>query len=194
MINKLDHDHANSPSIVGYDDTYRKLAKHRIVFVSEAITDITAAQLSALLLYYDSEDHDAMIDMYIHTDGGQTTALGNIYDVMQMIQAPIKTICLGKCYSAGAVLLAAGTKGARYASKNSSIMIHGIQCGFPIPGHDMTSSKNYYDFLNDNNDNIMKILAHHTGHTLEKIKNDCLQDVWMNAEQALEYGIIDQII
>lgn len=73
-------------------------------------------------------------------------------------------------------------------------MIHGIQAGFPIPGHDITTSKNYFDFLKDNNDNIMKILAHHTGHSLEKVKTDCKQDVWMDAKQALDYGLIDYII
>ena len=195
---KYNHNHeheAVSPQVLtGYVDTYIKLAKHRIIVVSEDITDAMAAELSALLLYFDNEDHEAVIEIYIHSNGGAATGLANIYDVMQMISAPVKTVCLGKCYSAGAVLLAAGTKGQRYAMKNSSIMIHGIQAGFPIPGHDVTSSKNYYEFLQSNNDNIMKILAHHTGHTLEKVKEDCKQDVWMDAKQALEYGLIDHII
>ena len=189
-----DHDHMRQPLLTGYADTYIKLAKHRIVIVSEDVSDTMAAELSALLLYFDNEDHEALIEMYIHSNGGAATGLANIYDVMQMISAPVKTVCLGKCYSAGAVLLAAGTKGERYAMKNSSIMIHGIQAGFPIPGHDITSSKNYYEFLQSNNDNIMKILAHHTGHTLEKVKEDCKQDVWMDAKQALEYGLVDHIV
>ena len=111
-----------------------------------------------------------------------------------MISAPIKTICIGKCYSAGAVILAAGTKGERYAFKSSKIMIHGIQFGFPLPGQDIINSKNYYDFIKENNDNIMKILANHTGHPLEKLKEDCKQDLWLDAKQALNYGIIDHII
>ncbi len=189
-----DHEHGRPPLLTGYADTYIKLAKHRIVIVSEDVSDTMAAELSALLLYFDNEDHEALIEMYIHSNGGAATGLANIYDVMQMISAPVKTVCLGKCYSAGAVLLAAGTKGERYAMKNSSIMIHGIQAGFPIPGHDITSSKNYYEFLQNNNDNIMKMLAHHTGHTLEKVKEDCKQDVWMDAKQALEYGLIDHIV
>jgi|SRR5579885_1057869 len=189
-----DHEHVRPPLLTGYADTYIKLAKHRIIIVSEDVSDTMAAELSALLLYFDNEDHEALIEMYIHSNGGAATGLANIYDVMQMISAPVKTVCLGKCYSAGAVLLAAGTKGERYAMKNSSIMIHGIQAGFPIPGHDITSSKNYYEFLQNNNDNIMKMLAHHTGHTLEKVKEDCKQDVWMDAKQALEYGLIDHIV
>lgn len=186
--------HLHGPLLMGYADTYIKLAKHRVIFISENIDDAMAAQLSAMLLYFDNEDHEATIEMYIHSNGGAATGLANIYDVMQMIKAPIKTVCIGKCYSAGAVLLAAGTKGERYVFKNASIMIHGIQCGFPIPGHDMVTSKNYYEFLLENNDNIMKMLAHHTGHTLERVKEDCKQDVWMDAKKALEYGIVDHII
>lgn len=194
MFNKNCNEEFMKPSMSGYEDTYLKLTKNRIIFVSETIAPTMAAQLSALLLYFDNQDSDSMIQIYIHSNGGDASALANIYDVMQMIKAPIKTVCLGKCYSAAAVLLAAGTKGQRYAMKNSNVMIHGIQAGFPIPGHDITNSKNYYQFLNDNNDSIMKILAHHTGHTLEKVKEDCKQDVWLDSKGALEYGIIDHII
>lgn len=194
-MKKSNHEHENmKPVLSGYADTYIKLAKHRVIVVAEDVTDSMAAELSALLLYFDNEDHESIIEIYIHSNGGASSGLSNIYDVIQMISAPVKTVCLGKCYSAGAVLLASGTKGERYAMKNSSIMIHGIQVGFPIPGDDITSSKNYYDFLKDHNDSIMKILAHHTGHSLEKVKEDCKQDVWMNAKQALEYGLIDHII
>lgn len=191
---KNNHDHVVPPILPGYADTYVKLAKHRILFVSEDVSDVMAAELSAMLLYFDNENHEEPIEMYIHTNGGDATGLGNIYDVMQMIQAPIKTICIGKCYSAGAVLLAAGTKGERYAFKNSSIMVHGIQFGFPIPGHDLTNSQSYYDFINTNNDNIMKMLAHHTGQPLEKVKNDCKEDRWMTPKEALDYGLIDHIV
>ncbi len=189
-----DHEGMRAPLLMGYAETYVKLAKNRILFVSEGVSDVMAAQLSAMLLYLDNEDHENPIEMYIHSNGGHVTGLANIYDVMQMIKAPIKTVCIGKCYSAAAVLLAAGTKGMRYAFKNSSVMIHGIQFGFPIPGHDMTNSKSYFDFVNSNNDNIMKMLAHHTGHSLEKVKTDCKEDVWMDAKGALEYGIVDHVM
>lgn len=192
---KLNDEKAVMPSILpGYADSYIKLATHRIIVVAEVVTDRMAADLSALLLYLDNQDHEEPIELYIHSDGGAATGLANIYDVMQMIAAPVKTVCIGKCYSAAAVMLAAGTKGQRYAFKNANIMIHGIQAGFPIPGHDITSSKNYFQFLNANNDSIMKILANHTGHSLEKVKEDCKQDLWLNAKQALEYGIIDHIL
>src|ERR1035437_983358 len=163
----------------GYDETYIRLAKDRVIFLSENVTREVAAQLSALLLYYDNESRKKTIDIYIHSNGGDASGLSNIYDVMQMIKAPIKTICIGKCYSAGAVILAAGSKGLRYAFENSKVMIHGIQCAFPIPGHDMTNSHNYYEFLNENNDNIVKILAKHTGHSIAKVKEDCKGDVWL---------------
>ena len=193
-MGKNEHEHVKAPILTGYSETYIKLAQHRIIIVAEDITDTMAAELSALLLYFDNEDHDEPIEMYLHSNGGAATGLANIYDVMQMISAPVKTVCLGKCYSAGAVLLAAGTKGERYAMKHASIMIHGIQASFPIPGHDITSSKNHYEYLNTHNDSIMKILAHHTGHSLEKVKNDCKEDVWLDAKQALEYGLIDHIV
>jgi ATP-dependent Clp protease protease subunit len=191
---KLDHDSAPSPNYQRYIETYVKLSKDRTIFLSEDVTKEVAAELSALLLYYDNKDHQAPITLYLHSNGGDAYGLSNIYDVMQMISAPVKTVCLGKCYSAGAVILAAGAKGERYAMKSSKIMIHGIQFAFPLPGNDIINSKNYYDFIKDNNDNIMKILANHTGHPLEKLKTDCLQDVWLDAKQALDYGIIDKII
>jgi len=194
---KNDHDHEINDSFLmkmRYAETYVKLSKDRTIFMSENVTKDVAAELSALLLYYDNENHEEPITLYLHSNGGDASGLSNIYDVMQMISAPVKTICLGKCYSAGAIILAAGTKGYRYALKSSKIMIHGMQFIFPIPGTDIIGSKNYYQFVDDNNDNIMKILAYHTGHTLEKVKEDCKQDVWMDAKQALDYGIIDGII
>lgn len=192
------HNHENEPLriplLMGYSDSYVKMTRDRIIFLSEDITDRAGAELSALMLYYDTQDHDTEINLYIHSNGGAASGLANIYDVMQMIHAPVKTILLGKCYSAGAIILAAGSKGMRYALRSSKVMIHGIQFAFPIPGHDLTTSKNYYEFVKENNDSIMKILAQHTDHTLEQMKADCSQDYWMDAKEALAYGIIDHII
>lgn len=188
------HEAPIAPMPFGYVETYIRLAQERIIFLSEEITKDTAAALSALLLYYDNLDPNEYITLHINSVGGDVAALLNIYDVMKMIRAPITTICTGKCYSAAAALLAAGEPGQRYAFKNSQIMIHGIQCTFPIAGHDQTTSKNYYDFLKDYNDSIMKILAKHTKHPLDKVKEDCSRDLYMDAKQALEYGLIDGII
>jgi ATP-dependent Clp protease protease subunit len=178
---------------VGYSDSYVKLTNKRVIFLSEDVTIKTASDLSALLLYYDNiSDED--ITLYINTGGGDVSALSHIYDVMQLVRSQIKTICIGRCYSAGAFILSAGAKGKRYAFKNSKIMIHGIQFGFPLPGQDIMNSKNYYEFIKENNDILMKILARHTGHTLEKIKIDCKEDVFMTPQQAVDYGLIDVIL
>lgn len=197
MLNiKQDHDHDKlvASSIRGYDASYVKMSKNRAIFFSEDVSDQSAAELSALLLYYDNQDHEAPIYLYIHSNGGAISGLNNIYDVMQMIHAPIKTILLGKCYSAGAAILAAGTKGERYALKSSNVMIHGVQFVFPIMGDDLKTSKNYLEFIESVNDSLMKILSKHTGQPLDKVRSDCSREMWMDAKTALEYGIIDHIL
>ena len=105
--------------LAGYAETYVRLTQSRMIFLSEDVTKQTAAEMAALLLYYDNEDHESDISVYVHSNGGDAAGLANIYDVMQMIKSPVKTICIGKAYSAGAVILAAGAKGERYALKSS---------------------------------------------------------------------------
>jgi ATP-dependent Clp protease protease subunit len=195
MVIQKEHEHMQpSAFLVGYAETYVKLAKHRIIFISEDISNDLASELSALLLHFDNEDHSALIEIYINSHGGDVSGLFNICDVMQIISAPIRTICAGCAYSAAAVILSSGSKGERCAFKHSRIMIHGIQCVFPIPGFDMNRIKNYHDFMLENNDNIMKILADNTKTPLEKIRKDCNENVWMTPQMALEYGIIDRIL
>ena len=194
-MKKLDDHGTKEPTAPshGYFETYVKAAKSRVIFFSDVVTKKSAADLAAMLLYYDNISHEDPIYLYLNSPGGDAAGLTCIYDIMQMISAPVKTVCMGKAYSAGAILLASGT-GGRFAFKNSEIMVHGIQCIFPLPGEDIASSKNYFSFLKDNDDNIMKILARHTGHSLEKIKKDCEQDMWLSPKEALDYGIIDDII
>lgn len=177
-----------------YSESYIKLSKHRSIFLTEVITTEVAADLSALLIYYDSINPNDEITIYIHTDGGDVLGLNNIYDVMQLISSPVKTVCIGKAYSAGAVLLSAGTPGHRFAFKNSNIMIHGIQTSFPHLGDDLSNSKILYEFLTSCNINLMKILSYHTKHPLDQIKKDCLEDKYMTAKEAKDYGIVDYII
>ena len=176
-----------------YESSYVWLAKNRFIFLKEAITKEVAADLSALLLYYDNEG-SGDISLYINSDGGDSDGLSHIYDVFNMIKSPINTICLGKAYSAAAVLLAAGTKGKRYAYKNSKIMIHGVQFIFPIAGDDQVNSKNYFEFVKKNNNSVMKMLSDNTGHTLNKVTEDCKRNLFLDAKQALTYGIIDHVI
>jgi ATP-dependent Clp protease protease subunit len=194
-MNKKDqHDHFSMQMPMGYAESYVKLTKNRAIFISEGITDRLGAELSSMLLYYDNQDHEAEISIYIHTNGGSTTGMANIYDVMQMVNSPIKTILIGKAYSAGAWILAAGTKGKRYALRSSKVMMHGTQFVFPIPGFDFTNSKNYLEFVNTENDAMIAVMAKHTGQTFEKVKVDCQTEYWLDAKSALEYGIIDHII
>jgi ATP-dependent Clp protease protease subunit len=188
------HDISRMQMPMGYAESYVKLTKSRALFISENVSDRLGAELSAMLLYYDNLDHEAEISIYIHTNGGATTGMANIYDVMQMVRAPIRTILTGKAYSAGAWILAAGTKGKRCALRSSKVMIHGSQFIFPIPGFDLTNSKNYLEFINAENDAMLKVMAKHTGQTFEKVKADCQTELWMDANAALRYGIIDHII
>ena len=194
MITNMCDKEMQMPQMSKYMETYIRLASDRVMFLSENVTKDVASQISALLLYYDNTEPGVDIYMYIHCNGGDAAGLANIYDVMTMIKSPIRTVCMGKAYSAGAILLAAGTKGKRYAFKNSSIMIHGMQCLFPIAGQDQCNAKNYYEFLKNNNDGILKILAKHTGKTLNQIRQDCSRDLFLNSKQALEYGLIDAIL
>jgi len=197
MSGKKDsHDHHNFRMQMppGYGESYVKLTKDRSIFITEGVSDRLGADLSAMLMYFDHQDHEADINMYIHTNGGATTGMANIYDVMQMVRAPIKTILIGKAYSAGAWILAAGTKGKRFALRSAKVMIHGTQFVFPIPGFDYTNSKNYLEFVDAENDAMLHVMARHTNQTFEKVKADCQTEKWMDAKEALEYGIIDHII
>lgn len=177
-----------------YAECYANLAKSRIIFVSEGITKDVSSTLSALLFHYDNENDEEDISLYINTNGGDASALSNIYDVMQMIKSPIRTVCIGKAYSAGAFMLAAGTKGKRFMTKSASVMIHGMQCEFPGPYEDQRNSQIYFDFLKSFNKIVLDTLAKHTGKTYEQVAEDCKKDKYMNAKECLEYGIIDEII
>lgn len=181
-------------NISRYESTSIFLTKNRMLFLKENITKEVAAELSALLLYYDNQSPIDPIGIYIHSNGGDADGLIQIYDVMQMIRAPIQTICIGKAYSAAAILLASGSQGLRLAFKNSKIMIHGLQCVFPIPGFDQINSKNYLKFLKEHNDDILKLLSKHCKKSISEIKQDCKRDLYFNAKQAIDYGIIDGII
>lgn len=178
-----------------YIEYYVKLTKNRTIFLKEDLTKEVAADIVAMLLYFDSMDQSEEITMLINCNGGDASALMSVYDTIQMINAPVITICVGKCYSAAAVLLATGTKGGRLAFKNSKIMIHGIQCTFPLIGEsDESGSENYFKFLAKSNSDVMGLLAKHTGKSLSQITNDCKRDLYLTPEKAIKYGIIDKIL
>jgi ATP-dependent Clp protease protease subunit len=174
-----------------YADVYAALASNRILFISEDITKELAASLSGMLLFFDHKSKEE-ITLFINTNGGDTDALMNIYDIMQMIKAPIKTVCLGKAYSAGAFILVSGTKGRRFITKNSAVMIHGVQLNMVYGSHD--ESANYLKFIKKHNNILMEKLAKHTGKDIKTILLDCKNDKYFDAEEALEYGLVDSII
>lgn len=185
----------SSFDIEKYKDIYSRLAKNRVIFLSEDITKETGCALSALLLHYDHENDKDEIKIFINSNGGDATALSHMYDVMQMIRAPISTYCIGKAYSAAAVLLAAGTAGHRFATKHCDVMIHGLQALFPqTENADKIDSQIDLDMLESHNELVMKILSRHTGREASSIAEDCKRDFYMDANQALEYGMVDHIL
>jgi len=175
---------------------YAHLASDRVLFLSEEITlDETASSLTSMLIYHNLTSPSDDITLFINTVGGDVPALFNIYDIMHMITAPVNTICIGKAYSAGAVILASGASGKRFMTKNSLVMIHGIQSSFPnTPFADIEYSDKYLKYLYKYNEKIIKILAKHTGKSVSKIKKDCERDLFLDAKDCLKYGIIDKII
>lgn len=176
-----------------YSDVYAKLAANRVIFLKNDLTAEIGSTISALLIYYDSISQTEDINFYINTNGGDSYALINIYDVINMIKAPVNTICIGKAYSAGAFLLASGKN--RMMHKNAKVMIHGIQFAFPPPSEsNQIDAENYYKYIEDHNTVMLSILSKHTKQPLSKVKEDCSRDLFLTSEQALKYGLIDSII
>lgn len=174
----------------GYEESLIISTRCRILYLSEDITPQSANQLSAILLYLDTISHEP-ITLNINSRGGSASGLGHVIDVMGMIESPVRTVNIGRAYSAGSVILAAGDE--RFAFKHSKAMIHGLQATFPIPD-DQKNNKLYYDFLHKYNDGIIRVLAEHTGHPFAKVKEDCKADVYMDANEMLEYGLVDEVI
>jgi ATP-dependent Clp protease protease subunit len=172
-------------------DIYSLLLKERIIFLGSPINDQIANLIIAQLLYLEREDPDKDIQLYIHSPGGEINAGLAIYDTMQLIRADVSTICVGLAASFGTVLLAAGAKGKRYALPNSTIHMHQAIGGARGPASDIAIAAK--EILREQ-DVIRSILVKHTGQTLEKIAHDTDRDFFMNAQSALEYGIVDEIL
>jgi len=171
-------------------DIYSRLLKERIVFLGEPIEDHVANLIIAQLLFLESEDPDKDISLYVNSPGGVVTAGLAIYDTMQYMKAPVSTICIGQAASMGAVLLAAGAKGKRYALPNSRIMVHQGSGG--VRGNTPDVEIQVREMLNLT-DRLMHILANHTGQEYEKIRRDSERDYFMSAQEAKDYGLIDDI-
>jgi ATP-dependent Clp protease protease subunit len=172
-------------------DIYSRLLKDRIIFLGGGIDDNIADLVVAQLLFLESEDPEKDISIYINSPGGVVTAGMAIYDTMQYIKPDVSTICMGQAASMGALLLAAGAKGKRYALPNSRIMIHqplggaqGQASDIEIQAQEILRMK---DMLND-------ILSHHTGQPLKRVKRDTDRDFFMSSKEAKEYGLIDEVV
>ena len=172
-------------------DIYSRLLIDRIVFIDEEITDHTASVVVAELLFLEAQDPDKDINVYINSPGGSVTACMAIFDTMRFIKPDISTICVGMAASMGAVLLAAGTKGKRYALPNAEIMIHQPLGGFQGQASDIKITA---DHILDIKEKLNKILAEATGQDLSVIERDTDRDNYMSAADAAEYGLIDKVI
>lgn len=172
-------------------DIYSRLLKDRIIFLGSAIDDHVANLVVAQLLFLEAENPDKDIQLYINSPGGLVTAGLAIYDTMQYVKCDVATICVGQAASMGAVLLAAGAKGKRFALPNSRIMIHQ-----PLGGAE--GSAKDVEILTKELLRIKKlineILSYHTGQEIERIEKDTDRDFFMSAQEAMEYGIIDKVI
>jgi ATP-dependent Clp protease protease subunit len=171
-------------------DIYSRLLKDRIIFLGDAIEDHVANLIIAQLLFLESEDPEKDIQLYINSPGGVVTSGMAIYDTMQYLRAPVSTICIGQAASMGAVLLAAGATGKRYALPNSRIMIHQGSGGFRGNTPDVEIQMREMMHLTDR---LMKILADHTGQDFDTVKRDSERDKFMSAEEAKAYGLIDEV-
>ena len=171
-------------------DIYSRLLKDRIIFLGDAIEDHVANLIIAQLLVLESEDPEKDIQLYINSPGGVVTSGMAIYDTMQYLRAPVSTICIGQAASMGAVLLAAGATGKRYALPNSRIMIHQGSGGFRGNTPDVEIQMREMLHLTDR---LMEILAKHTGQDFERVKRDSERDKFMSAEEAQQYGLIDEV-
>ncbi len=172
-------------------DIYSRLLKDRIIFLGSAIDDQVANSVVAQLLFLAAEDPDKEISMYINSPGGSVSSAFAMYDTMRYIKPEVHTICMGMAASAGAFLLLAGTKGKRFALPSSEIMIHQPSGGAQGQASDIaiTAQK-----ILRTRDKLNRIFADRTGQRLERIEKDMERDYYMTAEEALEYGVIDQII
>ncbi len=172
-------------------DLISRLMKDRIIFIGEAISDPLANYIIAQMLYLQMSDPNKDINIYINSPGGSVTAGLAIYDTMQFVTCDVNTYCMGMAASMGAVLLAAGTKGKRYALPNSHIMIHQVSGGAQGTAADVERT---VEFMYSLKKKLNKILGHHCGKDAEQISKDADRDNYMSAEAACEYGLVDKVL
>ncbi len=172
-------------------DIYSRLLKDRIIFLGDPIDDIFANLIIAQLLFLEAEDPEKDINLYINSPGGSVTSGLGVYDTMQYVKPPITTICLGQAASMGALLLAAGTKGKRYALPNARLMIHQPMGGFQGQATEIDIHAREILKIREQ---LNEILSKHTGQPLERIAQDTERDYFMSGEEGKRYGLIDEVI
>ena len=175
-------------------DIFSRLLKDRIIFLGEDVNATSASLVIAQLLFLESEDPDKEISLYINSPGGSITDGMGIIDTMNYIKCPISTICVGLAASFGAVLLANGTKGKRFATPNSEILIHQPLIGGGGISGQATEIKIHADHMIRTREKLNKLLSEKTGQPIERINQDTERDHYMTAQEALEYGLIDGIM
>ena len=172
-------------------DIYSRLLKERVIFLVGPVEDYSANLVVAQLLFLEAENPDKDIHLYINSPGGAVTAGMSIYDTMQFVKPDVSTLCIGQAASMGALLLAGGAKGKRFCLPHSRVMIHQPLGGFQGQASDVDIHAReilrWRERLND-------VLAHHTGQPLERIASDTDRDNFMGGEQAVEYGLLDQVL
>ncbi len=172
-------------------DIYSRLLKDRIIFLGTEINDDVANLAIAQMLFLESEDPEKDINIYVNSPGGSVSAGLAIYDTMQYVKSPVSTICMGQAASMGAVLLTAGEKGRRYSLPNSRIMIHQPMGGFQGQASDIEIQTREIVRLKER---LNEILAHHSGKPVEQVAKDSDRDFYMTAEEAVSYGLIDEVV
>jgi ATP-dependent Clp protease protease subunit len=172
-------------------DIYSRLLKDRIIFLGTDVNDHMANAIIAQLLFLQMDDSKKDINIYINSPGGSVTAGLAIYDTMQFMTCPVNTYCIGMAASMGAVLLAAGTKGKRFALPNSNIMIHQVSGGAQGTASDVERT---VEFMFRLKKSLIHLLAQHTGKTYDQVKIDSDRDYYMSAEEAKAYGLVDEVV
>ncbi|MDX1626819.1 MAG: ATP-dependent Clp endopeptidase proteolytic subunit ClpP [Wenzhouxiangellaceae bacterium] len=172
-------------------DIYSRLLKERVIFIVGPIEDYSANLIVAQLLYLESENPEKDINIYINSPGGSVTAGMAIYDTMQFIQPDVATMCVGQAASMGALLLAAGAKGKRYALPHSRVMIHQPLGGYQGQASDIDIHAREILKMKDQ---LNRILQHHTGQTLEQIEQDTDRDKFLSSREAADYGLVDEVL
>jgi ATP-dependent Clp protease protease subunit len=172
-------------------DIYSRLLKDRVIFIGDPIDDHIANLVIAELLFLEREDPDSDIELYINSPGGSVSAGLAMYDTMQLIKSDVATFCVGMAASMGAVLLAGGADGKRYALPHSRVMMHQVAGGYEGT---VSDARIRLEEMNRAQDTLMKILAHHCKQDIEKVRRDCDRDHWMSAQEAREYRLIDKIM